>query len=370
MRIALVSPMYPSPSNPVFGAFIKRQEDALRLLGVQFCHAVDSDYQPGEKTIQKYGVLARRVAQLRSEQFDLVHVHFPNVTGVFAAMLARYAHTPLIATFHGGELDPATLQDMTYAKRVITRRSAVWTARQAFASIGVGPEVVQALLHAGIAQEKVFMWDMGVDCQKCQRIDKEAARHKLGLPAQAQVVVFAGWLTPAKSPESVVHAAHILRDRHPQCHWFLLGSGPLESTLMDLVRSYGLADRVSLPGRRSWDEVQEWNAAADVHVMPTLTEAFGLSCLEAMACGTPVVASAVGGLLSFVVDNQNGCLIPPGDAEALAARVSQLLTNPQQARALGEQGRKTAQSHDLHVQARKVYDLYTTALSDGGRSPR
>lgn len=362
MRVALISPMYPSPENPIYGAFIKRQEQALRQLGVEFCYAVDSGNQQGEKSLQKYALLARKVADLRTQDFDLVHVHYPNLAGVFAAMLARYAHTPLIATFHGGELDPTTLQKMTYAKRVITRRSAVWTARQAFASVAVGPEIVQTLLLAGIAQDKIFMWDMGVDCLKCQGIGKEAARHKLGLPAEGQVIVFAGWLTPDKSPESVIHAAHILRDRHPQCRWVLLGSGPLESTLMDLVRSYGLADRVSLPGRRTWEEVQEWNSAADIHVMPTLTEAFGLSCLEAMACGTPVVVSAVGGLLSFVIDNVNGYLIPPGDAEALAERVSQLLSNPQLASALGDRGRETAQLHDLHVQARKVYDLYTRAV--------
>ena len=362
MRVALISPMYPSPENPIYGAFIKRQEQALRQLGVEFCYAVDSGNQPREKSLQKYALLARKVADLRTQDFDLVHVHFPNLAGLYAGILAYTARVPLIATFHGGEVDPAYLQELSYLKRVVTRQSAIWTARQAFTSIAVGPEIMQILLDAGIPPDKVFMWDMGVDSAKCQRTTKPEARQMLGLASEAQIVVFAGWLIGAKGPEAIVRAAHILRDRHPLCRWYLLGSGPLEESLTHLLNSLNLADRVFLLGRRSWDEVQVWNAAADLHVMPSITEPFGLSCLEAMACGTPVVASAVGGLRSFVIDNVNGYLIPPGDAEALAERVSQLLSNPQLASALGDRGRETAQLHDLHVQARKVYDLYTRAV--------
>ena len=104
MRVALISPMYPSPENPVYGAFVKRQEEALRQLNVDFCYAVDSAYRPQEKSLQKYTSLARKVAALRTQPFDLVHVHFPNLVGVYAGLLARKARGTVrrVATHSGG----------------------------------------------------------------------------------------------------------------------------------------------------------------------------------------------------------------------------------------------------------------------------
>ena len=146
-----------------------------------------------------------------TQPFDLVHVHFPILVGVYAGLLARKARVPLIATFHGGELDTVQLDEMNFPKRVITRQSAIWTARHAFASIAVGPEIVQILIDSGAAQDSVFQWDMGVDCAKCGSVTRPAARQQLGLPPDEQIVVFAGWLTGSKGAQTVVHAAHILR---------------------------------------------------------------------------------------------------------------------------------------------------------------
>jgi glycosyltransferase involved in cell wall biosynthesis len=362
MKVALISPMYPSPANPVYGAFIQRQEESLSTMGVEFCHAVNTLHRPHEKTLEKYSELAGKVAALRSQKFDIVHVHYPNLAGVFAGLLAKARHVPLIATFHGGEVNRYTLNELSPLKRIFTQRSALWTARQAYASIAVGPEIVDALQAGGIGQDKIFMWDMGVDCKKCRPGSQQLARRHLNLPEDRPIAVFAGWLIPAKGPHYVLQAAHILKDIHPTCHWYLLGSGPLADELTEQIRALGLEDCVFLVGRRPWEEVIQWNIAADIHVMPTLTEAFGLSALEAMACGTPVIASAVGGLRSFIVNGENGFLVPPGDTADLAAKVTQLFSDPQLTLKFRAHGLETAHLHDINVQARKVYDLYCRAV--------
>ena len=122
----------------------------------------------------------------------------------------------------------------------------------------------------------------------------------------------------------------------------LVGDGPLRPRLEALARELALGDRVEFLGRRPHDEVASLVRGCEVFALPSIAEPFGIAALEALACGRPVVASAVGGLPEFIEDGRNGLLVAPGDPEALACALRRLLEDGALRAALGEAGRRTA----------------------------
>jgi len=118
--------------------------------------------------------------------------------------------------------------------------------------------------------------------------------------------------------------------RCPDARLVVVGGGEALPSLTRMVGELGLADRVVFAGERSHEDVIRFMRAADVFVLPSLTEAFGIVLLEAMSCGLPVVASNVGGIPSLVSDGRNGFLVPPRDEGGLARAITRVLTVPEE----------------------------------------
>jgi D-inositol-3-phosphate glycosyltransferase len=177
----------------------------------------------------------------------------------------------------------------------------------------------------------------GVDLDVFRPVAMRAARARLGLPPDAEVLLFVGRIQPLKAPDVLLRAAHALLRRDPSRRSRLVvavvggpsGSGLEHPTaLADLARSLGLDDVVRFvpPVRR--DELVDWYAAATLVCVPSYNESFGLVAVEAQAVGTPVVAAAVGGLTTAVADGRSGVLVTGHDPEDYARVFEKVLDTP------------------------------------------
>jgi D-inositol-3-phosphate glycosyltransferase len=159
------------------------------------------------------------------------------------------------------------------------------------------------------------------------------ARRALGLPPHAPLLLFVGRIQPLKGVDVAVRALASMRD-HPDASLLVVGgpSGPRGeehlASLQKLVDELGLAERVRFVEPQPHELLSTYYRAADVCVVPSRSESFGLVALEAAACGTPVVAAAVGGLTTHVEDGRTGIVVDPSTPEAFAAAVSGILSDP------------------------------------------
>jgi glycosyltransferase involved in cell wall biosynthesis len=153
-------------------------------------------------------------------------------------------------------------------------------------------------------------------------------------------LVCVGRFFPSKGQDVLIRALAIITHTHPAVSLELIGEGPEQQACQNLARTLGLEQRCHFLGAIQHDEVLRHMASAVATVVPSRSEAFGLVNIESMAVGTPVVASAVGGITEIVRDGQDGFLVPPDAPELLAERLSQMLAKPKLALVMGANARQ------------------------------
>lgn len=165
-------------------------------------------------------------------------------------------------------------------------------------------------------------------------------------------LLFVGRLAGVKGVPVLLDAIGRLRHRHPQLHLTLIGDGPDRASLEARVSAEGLNEVVSFLGYRSQDEVAAELARTDVFVLPSFAEGVPVVLMEAMAAQVPVVTTQIAGVPELVEDGTSGRLVPPGDSEALAKALSELLSDPDRRRSLGAVGRsKVSANYDMRKEA-------------------
>ena len=216
--------------------------------------------------------------------------------------------------------------------------------RQADAYVALSDEMTREFLEQGVAPERVRRIPNGVDTavfRPAAAGERSSLRRKLGLP-DAPIAVYTGRLVTYKGLPALLRAWREV----PGALLVLVGEGgadvhACERELRESANAPGLQGRVRFAGAAQ--RVEEWLRAADVFVFPTENEAFGLSLVEAMACGLPCVTTRVGGLRDFVIDGVNAHVVPPGDDAALAAALAGLLGDAGRGAALGQAARRTVE---------------------------
>ena len=200
----------------------------------------------------------------------------------------------------------------------------------------------------------------GVDTEMFRPLDRAEARKRLGLQAK-RIVLCVGRFDPLKRFDLAVSAAALLRDRE-QVEVVLVGGDldkdPEARRLSALASSLGMAGQVRFEGTVPHHELPWHYNAADVLLAPSFYESFGLVALEAMACGTPVVAARAGGLPSLVRDGETGYLAPLHTPERYADRLEVLLANDALREAMGRAGRRRAESMAWDAVGRRFADFY------------
>jgi D-inositol-3-phosphate glycosyltransferase len=215
---------------------------------------------------------------------------------------------------------------------------------------------------------KIAIVPPGVDLSLFGPVPCEEARASIGLPPDHSMVLFVGRIQPIKGIDLLIRAMALLLQRNPalrdETSLVVIGghgdpSADEELRRLDQLRAeLGVSDLVTFLGSRDQDTLVDYYNAASTVVVPSHYESFGMVALEAMACGTPVIATDVGGLSLNIADGYNGYLVDSGDVQELSYKIGLLITQDQLRRQLGRQARQWAERFDWRIIADETLSVY------------
>lgn len=266
----------------------------------------------------------RAIAGLAADgfDFDLLDAHYLYPDGVAAVILGRWLGRPVVLTARGS--------DATHLPRfAVPRRAIAWALRRAAGLAAVSDSLRQALIGLGAPGEAVRVLRNGVDLDLFRpAADRGAMRAGLGLDGPALLHV--GHLVPLKNQALVVRSLPLL----PDATLLLAGDGPERPALARLAAELGVAGRVRFLGEVPHAELPAWYAAVDLVTLTSTREGWPNVLLEAMACGTPVLAAPVGGVSEVVGAPEAGLILDAATPEAVAGAARRLLARPPPRRAV------------------------------------
>ena len=310
--------------------------------------------------------LASRMAEVAEYyHLDLLHVHYAIPHSV-SALLARQMlaergkHLPFVTTLHGTDI---TLVGMDRSYLPITR----YSIQQSDGVTSISQDLKEkTIANLGVTCPIEVVHNF-VNCDVYKPYtDDEArakARAKLAAPDEFLLMHLSNF-RPVKRVSDVVQIFARVARQLP-ARLALVGDGPDRSTAEWLAHSLGIHDRIHFLGKQ--DRVHELLPLADLMLMPSEMESFGLAALEAMACQTPAIATRVGGVPELIDDGVNGLLFPVGDVEAMAAASIALLSDPDRHLAMCLAARKTAQDRFCSTRILPRYiAFYESLLSKSG----
>ncbi len=297
--------------------------------------------------------------------YDAVHSHYW-LSGWVGRLAAERWQVPLIQSFHTlgrvKNLNLAAGDTPEPAARIHAEERIIESADCVLAPTDV--EAGQLVRLYGADPERVRVVSPGVDTDVFTPGDRDAAKRALGLEGRA-VVLFVGRLQHLKSPDIAVRAVAELARRAPELDPVLVvvggpsGRAGLQREDIDkLAADAGIPDRVVMHEPIEHRRLPELYRAADVQLVPSRTESFGLVALEASACGTPVVATDVGGLRTAVWNGHTGLLVDGADPVDFAAAMLEILGDPARAAAMGESGSHYARRFDWRQAAAGLLAVY------------
>ena len=268
--------------------------------------------------------------------YDLVHANFW-MSALVAINLKTILRLPFVVTFHAlGHVRRIHQkeQDKFPPERTLVEERAVQLADQIIAECPQDKEDLINLYHAD--PEKITIIPCGFSAQEFYPVCRQEARKKTGLHPHEHMILQLGRMVPRKGVDNVVRAlAKIGKTAHPVRLVVVGGESDHPdpqhcaeiARLQQIAASEGVLDAVTFAGRKNRDLLKYYYSAADIFITTPWYEPFGITPLESMACGTPVIGSQVGGIKYSVADGKTGFLVPPNNPEALAGKISCLLTN-------------------------------------------
>jgi D-inositol-3-phosphate glycosyltransferase len=309
-------------------------------------------------------------------RYDLLHSHYWLSAWVARELLADWP-VPIIHMFHTlGQMK--NLMAPSAAQREIAARIPVETETVQFADaiVAATPRDKSQIVELyGADQDKIVVIPCGVDLGLFQPMPCKEAKGELGVPAEACLILFVGRVEPIKGIDTLIRAmAHIIHNdpaRRGQVMLCVIGGDVGDSPdrwdaelkrLHSLRQELDIADMVIFVGAQEQQTLPCYYSAADVVVVPSHYESFGMVALEAMACGKPVIASDVGGLSFIVKNGETGFLVPNNDPLALAEKIHYLFGEPAYRDLMGIAAEQAAKRYSWPVIAEEITDLYRRFL--------
>ncbi len=309
--------------------------------------------------------------------YDIIHSHYW-VSGEAALALRRSWGAPIVHMFHTlgavkNQVARGTEEHETGRRVAVEGR----ILREADAIVAATPlDRAQMVWHYSADMAKIRVTPAGVDLRRFQPRDLSAARAALDLPPPPhRVILLVARIEPLKGIDTLIEASALLLQRRPEWRGALttliVGGGSeeeraswnVEQRRLDTIRRrLGVADVVHFAGAQPQDRLPLYYAAADVVTMPSHYESFGMAALEALACGTPVIATNAGGPAFIVEDGVSGLLTSPGNPTMLANHLERLLQNNAERAAMGAAARERALQFGWEHVACDILSIYRDLL--------
>jgi teichuronic acid biosynthesis glycosyltransferase TuaC len=379
MKILSLSSVYPNPSEPGLGLFVRsRLEQMAARADVKVIAPIPLlDYSNPKGTLLRHrtfplkrqdgaievyhprwlfppkgtpaNVLCEffRMAPLvcairRTFPFDMIDAHFGYPEGAAAAHLAALVRVPFTITLRGSE----TVFAASPARRLVLR----WAMRRAAHVITVSNDLRDFAIREGVAPNRATTVPNGIDSDIFHLRDAGAARHRQRLPPGRRLIVSAGELIEAKGHHLLIQAAKTLLRRGIDLEVLVAGGTarggqPYEHQLQSLIADLGLEDRVRLIGWVDRETMADLLSAADLFCLASFTEGWPNVVNEALACGTPVVASAVGGVPAMLPGDTYGITVPPASLSLLVEALDRGLGSTWDRAAISSWGRSRTWSN-------------------------
>lgn len=299
--------------------------------------------------------------------YDLLHSHYW-LSGVAAQRLARRWRVPHVTMFHTlahlkqlanpAETEPTLRLEME--RHLIQHADRIIAATL--------DEQMQIIRHCGATSSQVEVIPCGVDLRRFVPHDRQEARAQLGWQEDRPVLLFVGRLDPFKGPDVLLRAAALMQE---EARVVIVGGNVSRDAELDnlrsLARELGIHRRVDFLGARPQAELPLIYSAADVTVVPSYHESFGMAAVESLACGTPVVATRAGGLMTVIRHGETGYLVPrsPG---FFAERLDSLLSDPATLRTMSSAARFSILRYSWQSVATLMSEVYDDVLSAASKA--
>ncbi|WP_246202493.1 glycosyltransferase [Virgibacillus doumboii] len=349
----VISTMYPNKTNPTFGIFVKNQVEELIKRGFQVDVAAIKDPRMGTLfVVKKYFLWMIHIILIlltKGKKYDIVHAHYVFPSGWLALLFKKRFRTRVIATAHGGDLDKMAKKGPFFFKR--TKQ----ILHEADHVIAVGEELKHDMVTMfGVGKKKITVLNMGVNRKIFVPMDRADARNAINISQNSIIILFVGNIIKAKGITELVAAYSGLKENHPNIELHLIGPQKEPAFVQELKSKY---NDFNIHPPMNQKEVAKWMAAADVFVIPSHIEGFGLVALEAMSCHTSVVGSNVGGL-HYLLSDGAGVLIEPKNKKSLSKGIESVINNDSLSNELIINGEVKAQRYDQERLIGQLIKLY------------
>ena len=394
MNVCFVTPEY-FPISGGTGAYVYYLSHSLQKLGHNV-HVVARHTEDAEDTfhgikvhyikgtgnaLTRYWSFARsaskKIEELNNQiGLDIIHANLPLVPS-FA--IPNNASKALVCAVHSTwkgeaivtrqsnptELNPNEKMMLRFNR--VLRRYETQLMKRSDALIAVSKYTVDELTDLyGIEEDKIHVIYNGVDIDKFKpRPDRMELRREFGLEEDKKVVLFVGRLYHRKGLEILLRSIPPVLQEYKDVKFAISGTGfkQKEESLRSLAKELNIEDQVTFLGYVPDEKLPSLYSASDIFVLPAIYENFPFAILEAQATALPVISTKVGGIPEFLVDNENGFVIDPGDSTQLTQKVLTLLQDPKLAEKMGKHGRKLIEEKfDWRLITAQVIDLYQKLL--------
>lgn len=315
-------------------------------------------------------------SEKKNIQYDLIHSHYW-LSGIAGKVLKETWQVPMLQMFHTLGLMKQRIGRTEEEREGESRVNGEHEVMQVADKIIAATEAEQSQLELlyGLNHQKVMIIPPGVNIHHFYPIPPDEAKDAIGIPPKDHMALFVGRIEPLKGVDTLIRAMSILKKRCTSfsCPDYLviIGGDPDDEPeemssemrrLQALCGELGLGEMVLFLGKRGQDTLPYYYSAAEVVVMPSFYESFGMVALEAMACGTPVIASQVGGLAFLVKDGETGYFVPAQDPEALAVKLRLLFVDHQLRHRFGVAAAEYAKNFSWELITQKVLNTYNAMI--------
>lgn len=292
------------------------------------------------KTVLDIRIIPRLIKYIKEKKVDIVHTALLPAD-VYGRISARLAGVPLVfSTIHN-------IDDYRQERKYFLYHAADRVSMK-FAThiVAVSKAVENFISQWPEVRSKSSTIYNGINCQKYNvNIDAINYKTELGLQSQVPTVGVIARFTRQKGLEFLLEAASYVLREGRQVQFLVVGNGPLRKELGSLAKKLKVEHNVFFTGFVNDEDIPRILAVLDIFVLPSLWEGLGISLIEAMCSGKPIIATNVDGIPEVVVDGETGVLIPPKDSKILAEAITELLDSPEKRKRMGEMGRQRALNH-------------------------